>query len=481
MDAGAPTGKGYHFRTTNSDNGDGATAAVFDASGNLIFAGNFANETIQLGGGVHTHPPKSYPYDHNIFVAKYSPSNNYLWSKTFGGDQDVYVHAAAVGPSGEVWITGAFSGSFMAGAKMLTAPDAMQAGYQDLFLIKLDQDGNVVFAERFGNDYRQYGLSIAVDSAGSVIIGGVGFDLMDFGTGPFGSNVTFTSFAFKLDPNGAPVWVDNHVYWNNDFALYPEPARELAVAVDKDDHVLLAGNFYEQTYFGDQIDAPHGGTDGYVIKLDKADGTLLWKTFVHGVSGADGDQWMSALAADPCTGDVYAGGSYRGSAQVDGLPSASIPVGDPAAEDMFLLKLSGMDGSPQWIKTFGDAGLQRLLGVGVDVAGNVVATGALIDAPGYQGVDFGPGIGVLGPLVAPDPDAGLDYSMDVFVLKLDPMGGGIWGYRLGDQHIQLARTLGTDPIGNIAIAGEFAGTLKLPSFQVFSANGYDAFVGWMRP
>lgn len=481
VDVGTPVGTGNKFRPTNADYGDWATGAAFDATGNLVVVGNFENDTIDLGGGALSHTPKSDFYDQNVFVAKYDSAYGYVWSGVFGGSQAAQAFGIATAPDGSIWITGRFVGTFEAAGMTLTYEHVMgDPFYEDMFVLKLDPAGNALWAKRFGNQYIQSGMAVSVDSQGNGFISGAGWHTMDFGTGaPFGNDSTWSSYLLKLDPDGTPLWVDSHLNYTNDFAFYPEPNREIVVAVDKDDQPVLAGNFEAQAYFGDEIIAPFGGADAYVLKLDNATGAVSWKTFIHGPDGSDGDQFATAITTDPCTGHIYVAGGFKGAITAAGT-TATVSIGDPNAEDMFLLKLDGATGDPLWLKTFGDAGQQRIWSLNVDPAGNVVMVGELQDAAGYVGVDFGPGIGVKLPSPAPvDPD----YSIDMFVVKLDADGNGIWGYRLGDQYAQIGWSVDTNAAGEIGIAGEFDGSLDLPGPTIppYFSNSYDAFFAWMKP
>jgi hypothetical protein len=291
----------------------------------------------------------------------------------------------------------------------------------------------------------------------------------------------WSSFVMKLGPDGDPIWLRDYRHWSVDYAYYPSPNREVSVAVDAAGSVVVAGHFDGQTYFDDQLQAPYGGADAYVVKLSPG-GDFVWSRLIHGPAGVDGDQWTTSLAIDPCSQDVYVSGGFNVGIEVDGLPGADVAVGAPEEEDMFLLKLAGADGKPQWLRTFGDAGWQRANRVRVDGAGNVVMTGVVQDQPGYQGVDFGPAIGVLGPAVPRDPDAGgADYNNDLFIVKFDTLGNGLWGIRLGNEDDQTAWDAPIDSKGNIALLGDFNGQIKFTGLPPYSSSYYDGFIAWLHP
>ena len=476
-DLGQLSGDGYLLRATNAAGDEWVAAAAFDSPGNVVVVGSFGAETINLGGADLVHTTKLDLYDQDVFVAKYSPTNTHLWSHAFGGEMSSVVSAVATGPDDSVWMVGSFVGTLQFGGTTLVYDHvATDPPYEDMFVAKLGAGGEVLFAKRFGNSYREHGMALAVDSAGNAFLAGAGFDRMDFGTGMFGVQGSWSSFLLKLTADGELVWVDSHDYWWPDLAYYPASFREMAVAIDEDDKILFASNFWGQSYFGEEIDTPVGGSDAYIVKLDQ-ERQLLWKHFIHGPAGDDGEQTATALATDPCTRDVYVAGSYRGGVHVDGGEPTPV-IGEPLQDDVFLVKLAADTGVPVWSRTFGDTGYQRIASLAVDPAGDLVLVGTLQDGPGFVGIDFGGEIGILQPLVDPAPN---NYRTDLLIAKLSGDGVGKWGHRLGDQWDQYGWTVSVDAAGNLAVAGELTGSLKLPALAPHSSDDYDGFVGWLRP
>ena len=120
-----------------------------------------------------------------------------------------------------------------------------------------------------------------------------------------------------------------------------------------------------------------------------------------------------------------------------------------AESDVYVAKLSGVDGSHIWSKRLGsnttaDAGY----GVAVDSAGNVAVTGYF-----GQNVDFGGGV-----IWA--------QGYDIFVAKYASITGDyISARRLGDPagqfDAQFANAIAMSGSGNVFLTGYFAGTLDL--------------------
>jgi hypothetical protein len=83
-------------------------------------------------------------------------------------------------------------------------------GKKDIFIQKLDANGNFLWAKSFGGrDYDQ-GTSIAVDADGNVYTTGYFIDTVDFDPGPDSMKISavglWDSFIQKLDANGNFLW-----------------------------------------------------------------------------------------------------------------------------------------------------------------------------------------------------------------------------------------------------------------------------------
>jgi hypothetical protein len=62
---------------------------------------------------------------------------------------------------------------------------------------------------------------------------------------------------------------------------------------------------------------------------------------------------------------------------------------------------------------------------------------------------------------------------DIFVVKLDKNGDGIWARAFGADATDVAHDVATDPFGNITVVGDFEGNVNfgapLPPFPTFGA------------
>ncbi|WP_254564661.1 SBBP repeat-containing protein [Oscillatoria sp. HE19RPO] len=98
----------------------------------------------------------------DIFVTKYDPSGNLLWTEQLGTSSLDYSYGSATDSAGNVYITGHTTGSL----------EGENSGGYDVFAIKLDSNGNQVWIQQFGTSEIDYSRSIATDPAGNIYITG---------------------------------------------------------------------------------------------------------------------------------------------------------------------------------------------------------------------------------------------------------------------------------------------------------------------
>ncbi|MEP7126366.1 MAG: hypothetical protein ABJE95_35870 [Byssovorax sp.] len=481
-DAAAGTGAAIKLRLSGAGGNDQVSALTHDSAGNLFAAGLFDGTSLTMGMPLaHVGAPDT----DNAFVVKYDPSGAYLWGKAFGGTQDIRLNAGGTDAAGNVYLTGAVAGTAVIGPTTMTVPtdpSEPTLHYPDLLVLSLDPQGGVRWAKSFGTQYIDRGLRIAVDPAGNSYVAGVSFDQVDFGTGLLGDHLSWWSFFLKLDSSGKVVWAQPVGNWDSDVTPDYVEFFEIAITLDTKGHAIIGGNFKGQVFLGNDLVAPVGGTDAFVASLDASNGNVLWHQTFHqpvGDPAPDGDQWITALTTDPCTGDVYAAGEFTQGIDFGSQGGVKVSTGPATSPDMFIARLSASDGTPIWAHEYGDAGLEEITSVRVGPDGTVIFAGFLLDAPSTVGVDFGLPIGFL---KAASPNPGPDYYSDVFLIKLDPAGNGLWGKRFGDKFAQAAFDVAVDEAGKIAIGGIVNGSITIGGGQPpLTAEGFDAFVARFDP
>ncbi len=313
--------------------------------------------------------------------------------------------AIAFDTEGNVYTTGHFGGTVdfdpAAGspAALLTS-----AGSADIFISKLDADGNHVWVRQIGGPGAEAAASVAVDPEGNVYTLGVfeGTIAFDSGEGVVeltaaGGNEIFIS---KLSAAGNYLWAGCVGGTADD--------RPVSIAVDADGNMFITGCFQGTADFDPGAGVAGlisaGDDDIFVSKLN-TDGNLLW---AKGMGGVGADRSFS-IAID-AEGNVYTTGHFFNTADFDpGTEMAPLTAAGNSAPDVFISKLD-TNGNYEWAAGFGAPGADNGSSVAVDADMHVYATGT------FQGtVDFDPGTEITNLTSGAD---GANNSS--FILKLEP-------------------------------------------------------------
>ena len=181
-----------NFGDTRSDHGN---AVAIDHEGNVFVTG-FFHGTVDFGGGPLESKGRS-----DVFIAKYDSTGAHLWSHNRGGLGPDEGLGIAVDRSGAVFVTGWFTDTVDLGGESLAS-----AGNADVFIIAYDAEGRSLWATSAGGPGSDAGTGIATDSAGNVIVTGYFSDAIDFGGGSHAASGNSDVFVVKLDPQGNHLW-----------------------------------------------------------------------------------------------------------------------------------------------------------------------------------------------------------------------------------------------------------------------------------
>jgi len=228
----------------------------------------------------------------DVYVVKLDANGNLQWTKTIGGPAIEEGNSLIQTSDGGYAIAG-FTSSF-------------GAGEADVYVVKLDAHGNLQWTKTIGGKGWDAGGSLIQTSDGGYVIAGY---TISFGAG--GRDV----YVVKLDANGNLQWTKTIGGKNDDAGL--------SLIQTSDGGYTIAGT---TTSFG------AGEADVYVVKLD-ATGNLQWTRTIGGPASEIG----YSLIQTSDGGYAIAGSTY------------SFCAGD---NDVYVIKLNA-NGNLQWTKTTG--------------------------------------------------------------------------------------------------------------------------------
>ncbi|HTN89792.1 MAG TPA: hypothetical protein VL242_39225 [Sorangium sp.] len=421
----------------NGENGDKEGLGVaFDGEGNILVAGSFT-------GALGSTPSLG---SNDGFITKLKPSGDTYanWPRTFGGPGTDRCSVVARDADNNVIMAGTFDGDANIGGMSFHS-----MGSTDVFVAKLDPQGNVIWVASISGVNPELVNGIAVDSENNIVVAGeIGTTatLRDSMarttrmTGEGGGDI----FVVKLGGAGGLLW-DSH-FGNT------SPQAALDVAITPDDDIVVVGRSTGTVNFGRFV-LSATDQDAFVAKLDGTTGEPSWAK----IFGGSMEQEFAGVAADR-EGNIVVGGSTRGAINFDGLFSAYAGGLDA------VVAAFGADGRHLWNHSYGDGEDQKVLGVAADQAGNVLLVGEFESS--------------LNVLASPLASRG---GLDAFLAKLDPAGETVWARSFGRDMDQRATAVDVDALGTIVFTGMFSGSIDLGGGLMTSQAGHDAFVAKLQP
>ena len=392
---------------TSDDHGQGIGV---DASGNSYITGYFQG-TATFGS---TNLTSNGGYD--IFVAKLDSSGNWLWAKKAGGTSDDEGHGIAVDASGNSYVTGFFGGSASFGSTTL-----ISNGNYDIFITKLDSNGNWLWAKKAGGTNPDYGFGIAVDTSGNSYVIGFFEGTATFGYTTLISNGGTDLFVAKLDSSGNWLWAKKVGGTSTD--------EGYDIAVDASGNSYVTGIFYGTATFGSTTLISNGEEDIFIAKLDSS-GNWLWAKNAGGTGSDEG----YGIAVD-ASGNSYVTGYFYGAANFGSTTLTSYGY-----YDIFIAKL---DSSGNWLWATKAGGTDYDIGSGivVDASGNSYVTG-------YFDSDA-----TFGSIILYN-----NRYYDIFIAKLDSSGNWLWATKAGGIYYDCGTGIVVDTTRNSYVTGFFEAT-----------------------
>jgi hypothetical protein len=436
---------------------DEAWAVASDISGNAYYAGYFA-------GIVDFDPGPGTKYatgagGRDAFVSKLDANGNLLWAKHFGWKWNDWVTSLSIDPQGNVIFAGVFVGNvdFDPGPNIFN----MYSGdYGGSFIVKLDTDGNFIWAKQLEGSYQTMPMNLVIDGTGDVYLTGNFYATTDFDPGPGIQNLTTVNnyadaFILKLDTAGNYVWAKSFGGMGEDYGL--------SLCVDSSGNIYTTGSFSLTADFDPGPSVTNltsaGNEDVFVTKYDNS-GSLLWARKMGGPLS----DWGSGIEVGSF-GEVYVGGRFAGSANFNPGGTSQI-ISSNGSTDGFILKLDA-SGNFDWVAHAGGPGEDLIRKITISSDEKIFATGRFA-----YSADFDPGTGTY--------NLSSYGGSDVFIWEIDKDGNYKSSIRMGGPSDDEGTDIAIDTSSGIYLSGFFEGTSNFDpngGNQTLTSNGYqDCFV-----
>jgi hypothetical protein len=456
---------GGSFGSVSLDEARGVTTDLAD---NVIVTGFFRGSVdVDLGPGVTTLSTGAAT---DAFVVKYAATGALLWARQLGGTTADEGHSVAVDASGNVVFAGFYSGTVDldpgAGVQTSTA-----AGLQDVFVVKLDPAGGLLWAHTIGGSATDRCNGVAVDPLGQVLLTGQFQGTVDFDPGAGTSTLIaagdFDMFVVKLTTGGAFDWARR--MGGTAFE------RANRIATDPDGAVYMAAEFEGS------IDAdpgpgtvtlvPAGSIDALLLKLDSAGG-YQWS--LHLSAPGTSVEAIEDVAVDD-DGNITVAGRFGAPMDVDPGPGTAL-LSHAGSSDVFVASYA-TSGSLLWSFSAGGGSIDRGRAIAVGPAGAVVVGGEF-----NGGIDMDPGPGTATITGAGQHGFAAHYTrptcrQGLLALKVLLEGPFAIGVGLMDDPL---RALGLLPFNEpYSAMGHTPSGALATTPAVLAVTGPDAIVDWV--
>jgi uncharacterized delta-60 repeat protein len=371
------------------------------------------------------------------FTLQTQGAQQVVWQKTFGGSDDDRARS----------VQETIDGGYIVAGYTWSSSER-----EDVYILKLDANGNKLWEKTFGGSDNDGAWSIQQTNDGGYVVAGY--------TSSFGAG-SYDVYVLKLDATGTKVWEKTFGGSYDD--------RAYCIQQTSDGGYIVAGYTWSSSEW----------EDVYILKLD-ANGNKLWeKTFggsdndgawfiqqtidggyiVAGYTKSYGSGWYNAYllkldgAGNKVWEKVFGGSSWDEARSIQQTNDGGYVVAGYTSSfgagsyDVYVLKLD-TSGKEVWSKTFG--------GSSDDLAWSIQQTndGGYIVA-GYT-KSFGAG------------------SEDVYILKLDANGNKLWEKTFGGSYDERAYCIQQTSDGGYIVAG-YTSSFGVGNYDVYiikmDANG----------
>jgi hypothetical protein len=332
-------------------NNEGANGITSDLNGNVYITGWFESPFIVFDSDTLNN---TTPGIADIFIAKYDSNGNVIWVRNPTGTFLDKGNGVSSDSNNDLFVTGCFYSSTIT----FDTITLTRVGTEDVFLVKYDSNGNVLWAKSAGGMNTDIGNSVANDSYNNSIITGF-FQSPDITFG----NITLTNtginnsrniFTVKYDVNGNVLWANGA----------NGSAEGNSIVTDLNNNIYVTGTFYSDTIiFGNSILINTGFNNIFLAKYDSS-GNTLW------AKRAGGESIDFGYSVTTNNNNVFVAGTLVS----DTIIFGNTTLYNYGSGDILILQYD-LNGNEGWIRTVGGPSDDYATGISVDTNSNIYITG----------------------------------------------------------------------------------------------------------
>lgn len=214
--------------------------------------------------------------DNDIFLIKVGSNGNTIWKRQIGTEKEDIGEYLEIDKEGNIILTGSSRGNLASENK----------GGKDVFILKYDTDGNLIFKKQFGDSRSDIGRGISFDKSGNIYICGTT-------GGDWGEPDPqyMDGFIAKFNSKGKLMWNKTLGTDSPDFAAN--------LQIDKEGYIYVGGSTG-----GELGGTQEGNGDAFIAKFDETGKEIWTRQFGR-------DKWdgvLSVILSADGSGDIIIGG-----------------------------------------------------------------------------------------------------------------------------------------------------------------------------
>lgn len=429
------------------------SATIPNGGTDVVVVGSFNSPTLTLGSINLINAG-----NHDMFIAKYDGSGNVLWAKSTGGNKLDYAKSVVSDSSGNILVTGGFeSDSINFGSTTLF--NKMNDMTEDVFIVKYNSSGNLLWAKSLGGKKSDYSGNISMCQNGTdfLLVGTFKSDSINFGSYTLANSMADGSeemFLSKYNSSGNVLWAKRFGGSKNDGSA--------DVTTDVNDDIIVGGYFDSPSIVigTTTLTNAGGNNDDMFLAKFSSSGTAIW---AKRMGGANIDL-MFTIAIPKGGTDIYCGGYFRSSSITLG---SIILTNFSTDDDLFFAKYDA-SGNAIWAKSAGGSSGDYVDdislapdGSGIFVTGSFYSSSIIFGSTTFTNLGTG-------------------LSDDTYLAKYDTLGNMIWVKVIGGTSYDVPVSIAIPESGtDVVLAGVFwsptiaFGTSTLTNA---SANNSDAYL-----
>ncbi len=338
---------------------DNFNAVAVDPSGNSYLAAQFSG-ILNIG---------SYSFQSNfvedVCILKYAPDGQFLWAKAIGSQYWDQVNGMDCDAEGNLYLTGHYFGVLRYGNDSLVG----NAGGREMFLMKIEPDGDVAWAVNGANPWDEEGTDVRALPGGGVVMSGRARTTASIGNLQLvDTTLLMVEFIAAFSDDGLGQWIGICGPAGSSSLTYSNSNLENGA----DSSIYIAYSGYNEIYLNGDTIRPwyypeFSANYDVIVQKWSSTGQPIWGW----IGGSYGQDLFSDFTVDQL-GRVYAG---INSPMVNYFGQDSLPV-TPGDWSSTVIRLNN-DGSEDtaWHNT--STGFSTWQSAACDAQGNVWMGGIL--------------------------------------------------------------------------------------------------------